>query len=109
MRITVSQQEQGVSFESIIIPKDKVRSKILRNLNKKQLEVLKKDLIEQQKNPVNAIIDNGFLGLKAKIFCQFRLKTFKEDYKQLTFLESNEKFLKRIIAKCNEYKKQLDF
>ena len=108
MRITLSQQEHGVSFGNIIIPKENVRSKILQGLNKKQLETLKKDLIEQQKNPVNAIIDNDLLGLKAKIFCQFRLKNFKENYKQYPFLESKENFLKRIITICDEYKKQLD-
>lgn len=108
MKITELKQKHEISFSKIIIPKKNVRSKILRSLNEKQLEVFKRDLIAQQTNPVNAIIDNSLLGLKAKIFCQFRLKSFKENYKQFPFLESNKIFLKRIISKCNEYKKQLD-
>ena len=35
------------------------------------------------------------------------MKNFIETYNQIPFLESNERFLKRIIEKCNEYKKQL--
>lgn len=96
------------TFGAIIVPKDEVRSRILRSFNENQLKVLKRDLLEQQNNPVNAIIDRGLLGLKAKIWCEYRLKNFKEDYMQIPFFESNENFLKRIITKCNEYKNQLD-
>ena len=46
-----------------------------------QLTTLKKDLIEQESNPVNAVIYDNFFGLKAKIYSQFRLKNFVEDYK----------------------------
>lgn len=108
MRMTEIKQKHQISFSKIIIPKKSVRSKILRSLNEKQLKDFKRDLIEQQTNPVNAIIDNSLLGLKAKIFCQYRLNNFKENYKQYPFVESNKIFLKRIIAKCNEYKKQLN-
>lgn len=108
MKITDSQLNNKISFGKIIIPKEEVRVKILKGLNEKQLTTLKKDLIEQESNPVNAVIYNSFIGLKARIYSQFRLKIFKEDYKQKPFLESKEEFLKRIINKCNEYKKQLD-
>jgi len=107
MKIISLNHEQKASFGAIYVPKERVRSKILQSLNKKSLGSLKIDLVEQQQNPVNAIIDKGIFGLKASFFCQYRLKNFKEDSMQYLF-ESNEKFLKRIIAKCNEYKKQID-
>lgn len=111
MNIPTSQSysKNNLSFRAIIIPNENVRTKILKGLDEKQLQTLKKDLLEQKNNPVNAIIDKGKLGLKAKIFCQYRLKDFVEDYKQIPFFESNRKFLNRIIKKCNEYKKQLNF
>ena len=108
MKITDSQLNNKISFGKIIIPKEEVRVKILKGLNEKQLTTLKEYLIEQESNPVNAVIYDNFFGLKAKIYSQFRLKNFVEDYKQKPFLESKEEFLKRIINKCNEYKKQLD-
>ena len=108
MKITDSQLNNKISFGKIIIPKEEVRVKILKGLNEKQLTTLKKDLIEQESNPVNAVIYNSFIGLKAKIYSKFRLENFKEDYKQKPLLESKAEFLKRIINKCNEYKKQLD-
>ena len=108
MKIADSQLNNKISFGKIIIPKEEVRLKILKRLNEKELTALKKELLEQQSNPVNAVIYNSFLGLKAKIYSHFRLENFIEDYKQKPFLESKGEFLKRIINKCNEYKKQLD-
>lgn len=108
MRITTLQSKNNTSFGTIIIPKAKVRSKIIRGLDENQLQWWRKKLLEQAYNPVSAIIDESWCGLKAKIFSHYRLDNFKEDYKQIPFLESDEKFLKRIIAKCDEYKAQLN-
>ena len=107
MKITESLSNNKISFGKIIIPKEEVRLKILKGLDKKQLKSLKTDFMEQENNPVNAVIYNSFLGLKAKIYSQFRLENFKEDYKQKP-LESKVEFLKRIIKKCNGYKAQLN-
>ena len=98
----------STQFKAIIIPKEKIRRNILNKLNETQLTELKTILQEQQKNPVNAIIDSKNLYLNAKIFCQYRLQNFKEKYKQIPFLESKLDFIKRVIKKCDEYKKQLN-
>ncbi|MBR3890434.1 hypothetical protein IKJ53_07950 [bacterium] len=106
MKIT-STQQNNTSFGKIIVPRDSVRSKILKGLNSEQVASLKKDLLAQQDNPVNAIIDHGKWGLKAKLFCQYRLKGFKEELTQKPVVESTLDFVNRIMKKCDEYKKQL--
>ena len=107
MKIT-STQPNNTSFGAIIVPRDSVRSKILKGLNSEQLSALKKDLLAQKDNPVSAIIDHSNWGLKAKLSCQYRLKGFKEDYKQAYPVESNLSFVQRVIKKCDEYRKQLN-
>lgn len=107
MKIT-SMQTNNTSFSAIIVPRDSVRSKILKGLNSEQMSALNKDLLAQRDNPVSAIIDNSNWGLKAKLSCQYRLKGFKEDYKQVYPVESNLSFVQRIIKKCDEYRKQLN-
>lgn len=106
MKIT-STQPNTTSFGTIIVPRDSVRSKILKGLNSEQLSALKKDLLSQQENPVSAIIDHGKWGLKAKLTCQYRLKGFKEELTQKPVVESTLDFVNRIMKKCDEYKKQL--
>ena len=110
MKIITSQPSfiNNISFGTIIVPKESVRLKILHSLNEKQIKILKKALTEQKNNPVNAVIDKNLFGLKAKIFCQYRLKNFVEEYNQRLFFESNTDFIHRIINKCNEYKSQLN-
>ncbi len=110
MYITTSKpvSANNIAFGRIIIPDGKVRSKILNELSEIEMSALKQDLLQQQNNPVDAIIQKGKCGLKAKLVCQYRLKNFKENYKQIPLLESSKEFLKRIIKTCNEYKKQLN-
>ena len=110
MKVIQSQNNNlnNISFSKITIPDEKTCNKILRRLNENQLSKLRNSLISQQNNPVNAVIIKNKFGLKAKLYCQYRLKNFIETYNQIPFLESNESFLKRIIEKCNEYKKQLE-
>ena len=73
----------------------------------KEITGLKEILIKQNNNPVNAYIGLDKDRLTAKIFCPYRLKNFKENYKQIPFFESNLNFVKRIAKKCDEYKAQL--
>ena len=68
---------------------------------------MKEILIKQKNNPVNAYTGLDKNRLTAKIFCPYGLKNFKENYKQITFFESNLNFIKRIANKCEEYKSQL--
>lgn len=60
---------------------------------------LKQNLLEQQTDPVNAIIDSVLLVLKAKNLCLFRLKDFQEDSHQNPILESKYSFITRVKYK----------
>ena len=106
MQITNS-NTNNINFKTIIVPDKSVRTNILRSLNNKQLNSLKTELINHTSNPVDAIISSEKNRLKAKLYCPYRLKNFKENYKQFFFFESNVHFLKRIMKKCNEYYNQL--
>lgn len=101
-------KKNNTSFGKIVFPDEDIRKKILKGLTENQLDSLKKGLLNQQNNPIHAIIGQNKCGLNAKIFCEYRLKNFKEYYRQIPFFESNINFIKRIIKKCDEYKKQLD-
>ena len=99
---------QSLNFGAVVVPNKQVRVKILKGLSEKQVSSLRKRLIEQQENPVHAIISLDKIRLKANLCCRYRLKGFKETYKQFPLLESDLAFVKRIIEKCDEYKKQLE-
>ncbi len=99
--------KNNINFQSIIIPESFVRKKILKNLAENEITGLKEILIKQKNNPVNAYIGLDKNRLTAKIFCSYRLKKFKENYKQNLFFESKLNFIKRIAKKCDEYKSQL--
>lgn len=96
-----------ITFGTIVVPEEDVRSNILHKLNEKQLKKLKVDLIHQQSNPVNAVIYKNNKHLTAKLYCQYRLKNFKDKYTQYPIFESNINFVKRILKICSDYKKQL--
>lgn len=104
----LNSKSNNTSFSAIIVPEKNVRAKILLGLNNNKLKQLQTNLVEQQANPVDAFITSENNRLKAKISCGYRLKNFKEYYKQIPFFESNIKFLNRIIKRCNEYQKQLN-
>ena len=70
----ISKTKNSTSFGAIIVVEQKVQKKILKGLNVSQLKALKKDLLEQQKNPVNALVYGDFFRLKAKIFFSYRYK-----------------------------------
>ena len=99
--------KNNTNFKSIIIPESIARNKILKNLAEKEITSLKEILIKQKNNPVNAYFGLDKNRLTAKLFCPYRLKNFKENYKQIPFIESNINFVKRIAKKCDEYKAQL--
>ena len=99
--------KSNINFQAIVIPESIVRKKILKNLAEKEIIDLKKVLIKQKDNPVNAYIKLSKNSLTAKLECQYRLKNFKENYVQTPFFESNLNFIKRIAKKCDEYKAQL--
>ena len=100
--------KSNTNFQAIVIPESIVRKKILKNLAENEITSLKEILIKQNNNPVNAYIGLDKDRLTAKIFCPYRLKNFKENYKQIPFFESNLNFVKRIAKKCDEYKAQLN-
>lgn len=94
-------------FKSIIIPNDIARKKITENLASREIIDLKNILIKQKNNPINAYIGLDKNRLTASLQCEYRLKDFRENYKQWLFFESNLSFIKRIAKKCDEYKTQL--
>lgn len=106
MKISLSGQN-NTNFKSIIVPDKIVSVKILKNLDEKRLIDFKNVLIKQKSNPVNAYIGLNKNRLTATLHCEYRLKDFKENYKQIPFFESNLSFIKRIAKKCDEYKAQL--
>ena len=100
--------KNNINFQAIIIPKNIVRKKILKNLSEKEIIGLNEVLIKQENNPVNAYIGLDKNRLTASLQCEYRLKDFKEKYKQIPLIESNVSFIKRIARKCDEYKAQLE-
>lgn len=101
--------KNNINFQAIIISESIVRKKILKNLAEKELNNLKEILINQQTNPVNAFIRIDKNKLTASLHCEYRLKDFKENYRQIPFFESNLNFIKRVTKKCNEYRSQIDY
>lgn len=99
--------KNNTNFKSIIVPDKIVSARILKNLDERKLIDLKNVLIKQKSNPVNAYIGLDKDRLTASLQCEYRLKDFKEKYKQIPFFESNLNFVKRIAKKCDEYKAQL--
>ena len=96
------------SFGTVYVTDIKAQRVIRKNLNKKRLESLKKIMQEQQNNPVHAFISIGNGGrLQAKVFCPYRLRNFKEYYKQRPIIESYFSFLKRIVKVTDKYKMQM--
>ena len=104
-----SQNQSNTNFKSIIIFDNDARTRILNSLDKKGIVNLKNILIKQQSNPVNAFIGIDKNKLTASLHCEYRLKDFKENYRQIPFFESNLNFIKRIAKKCNEYRSQIDY
>ena len=100
--------KNNTNFKSIIVPDKIVSARILKNLDEKNLIDLKNVLIKQKSNPVNAYIGLDGKRLTASLQCEYRLKDFKEKYKQIPLIESNVSFIKRIARKCDEYKAQLE-
>ena len=98
--------KNNTNFESIIVSESATRNKILKNLTEKEIINLKNILIKQKNNPVNAYIGLDKNRLTARLQCEYRLKDFKENYKQIPFFESSLNFIKRIAKICDKYKKQ---
>lgn len=107
MQITDSKYNNQ-NFKAIIVPNKTIRTKIVQGLKEKQIKELKAQLTKQLLNPVDAYISTKNNRLNAKLYCPYRLNDFKENYSQFPLFETNLGFLKRIIKKCDEYKKQLE-
>lgn len=99
--------QNNTNFKSIIVPDKIVSARILKKLDERKLTDLKSVLIKQKNNPVNAYISLDKSRLTASLQCEYRLKSFKENYRQWFFFESDINFIKRIAKKCDEYKSQL--
>ena len=101
-----SNNNSGIAFRALIVEPETL-SKIFKNLKTEQLIEFKNIVLEQNKNPIHIILNSPKNRLEASLYCQYRLKNFKEKYKQIPIIESQFNFIKRIVNKANKYKKQL--
>ncbi len=96
------------SFQGLHVIDTKVQGLLLENLNPQQLNTLSTFVKEQESNSVHILLGaKNKNTLQASLLCNYRLKDFKTEYKQLPIFESKFHFIKRVIKIANGYKQQI--
>ena len=86
----------------------KVQKHLLTTLNPKQLNNLSKIAKSQEDNSVHILLTSAKGNrLKASLFCPYRIKDMKTDYKQIPVFESKFHFIKRVVKIADKYKQQI--
>ncbi len=99
---------QQPSYKGLHVVNPYVQQFLLTSLKSKQLEELALLIKEQQNNSVHILLDSkdGKL-LKASLISDYRIKDFKQKYKQFPIFESKIHFIKRVVNIANNYKQQV--
>lgn len=87
---------------------DKTTAKLITSVKKRHLDYLEKTITEQLENPIDVKFGSKFgMFLTATVNSIYRIKNFKEHYKQKPIIESRIAFIKRVVDQVNEYKAQI--
>ncbi len=96
------------NFKGFHVLDTKAQKSLLTSLNSKQLNTLSGYVKEQESNSVHILLTSAKGNrLKASLFCPYRIKDMKTDYKQIPVFESKFHFIKRVVKIADKYKQQI--